>query len=202
MYTLYYTPGSCSLAVHIALQDLGFPHTIERVLKDKKTDKGTDFLSVNPHGYVPALRLENGEVLTECAAILQYLADKSGNNKAIPPFGSMARYRMTEWLNFIATELHKNIGSLFNKEMPDAWKTIIHERIQKRLDIVERQMTGKSFSFGENFTIADAYLFTVLRWCNWVGVDLAKWSNLSAYYKRLSDYPPIGAAMTAQGIKA
>jgi glutathione S-transferase len=199
---LYYAPGACSLAPHIILQELGKKFDLEKVdLRAKKTEIGSDFSKINTKGYVPTLELNaKGDVLTEVATILQYLADKAKATKLLPKAGTMARYRAMESLNFVATELHKNIGGLFNPAMPDDGKKAIISRVTVRLDWLNGILAKQNFLTGKSFSVADAYAFTVLNWCKNVGIDIAQWKNIVAYMGRVAARPAVQAAMKAEGL--
>lgn len=199
---LYYNPGACSLAPHILLQESKAKFTIEKVdLKNKATEKGEDFRKINPKGYVPTLKLDNGEVLTEGPAIMQYIADQAPATKLAPAAGTMARYRLQEWLNFITSELHKGFSPLFNPAVPDTYKTMVKENLGKRFDYLNDHLTKHNYLLGQDFTAPDAYLYTVLSWSGYVGVDLNKWSSLQAFFKRVGERPSVKAARTAEGLK-
>src|SRR5262245_19996239 len=162
---LYFSPGACSLSPHIVLREAGLPFDLEKVsLSKKQTAGGADFGSINPKGYVPTLQLDGGEVLTEGPAIVQYLADHKPEAGLAPKNGSMERYRLQEWLNFISTELHKQYSPLFNQKMPEEAKVLVREYLGRRIGHVARHLDGKQFLMGDHFTVADAYAFTVLRW--------------------------------------
>lgn len=198
---LYFSPGACSLSPHIILCESGFDYTLEKVnLTDKKTATGTDFLSINPKGYVPALQLESGEILTEGPAITQYLADKVPEKKLAPLAGTMERYRLLEWLNFISTELHKNFTPLFHPQSPEEPKQLARDTITARLEIVAKQLQETPYLSSSQFTIADAYLFTVLRWCRYVHINLDRWPVLPLYLQRIADRPAVHAAMHKEGL--
>lgn len=198
---LYYSPGACSLSPHIVLREAGLPFDLEKVdLKSKRTETGADFLAVNPKGYVPALRLDDGSVLTEGPAIVQYLADRAPDSGLAPAAGTPERYRLMEWLNFISTELHKSFGALFNPEMPDAWKTWVRGLLGRRLDFVAAQLGDRSYLMGETFSVADAYLFTILGWGRWVDVDIGRWSVLETYSGRIAGRQAVHAALVAEGL--
>lgn len=198
---LYYSPGACSLSPHIVLAEGGFTYDIERVdLATGMTATGAGYRTVNANGYVPALVLDDGEVLTEGPAIVQYLADRVPAKRLAPPAGTMDRYRLMEWLNFISTELHKAFSGLFNPQAPDAWKDLVKVQLSRRLDSVSTRLDGKPWLMGEDFTVADAYLFTVLGWCRYVGFDLAPWPALSAYLGRVGARPAVQAALKAEGL--
>ena len=153
---LYYSPGACSLSSHIVLNEGGFSFETEKVdLATKKTESGGDYTAINPNGYVPALVLEDGEVLTEGAAIIQYLADRVPEKKLTPPADTMERYRLQEWLNFISTELHKAFAPLFNPNAPEEWKTQMKDLLARRFDYVSKKLDGKQYLMGDTFTSAD-----------------------------------------------
>ncbi|MEW5891213.1 MAG: glutathione transferase GstA [Pseudomonadota bacterium] len=198
---LYYSPGACSLSPHIVLREGGFDFTLERVdLQTGVTETGRDYKTINPLGYVPALQLDDGEVLTEGPAIAQYLADRVPDKRLAPPAGTLARYRLMEWLNFISTELHKGFGALFNPVFPDEAKTIVRAQLERRISEAGRRLGSRSFALGEDFTVADAYLFTVLGWSRYVNVDLSPWPGLGAYLGRVAARPAVQAALAAEGL--
>ncbi len=198
---LYYSPGACSLSPHIVLAEAGLAYSIEKVdLKAKKTETGADFFAVNAAGYVPALVLDNGEVLTEGPAIVQYLADQVPEKKLAPSPGSFERVRLQEKLNFISTEIHKSFSPLFNPAAPEEWKTVARGLIGRRLDVVEQALAGRDYLLGD-FTVADAYLFTVLGWGRMVGVDVNEGRPLlAAYLKRVGSRPAVQQAMREEGL--
>ncbi len=198
---LYFAPGACSMAPHIMLHELGKKFTIEKVdLGAHKTEGGKDFMKINGKGYVPTLEIGKGEVLTEVATILQYLADKSKSTKYLPKAGTMNRYRAMETLNFIASELHKGIGGLFNPAMPDAGKATIKDRVAKRLAFVDGILAKQKFIAGKTFSVADAYAFTVINWCNHVGIDLGKYKNIGTYLGTIAKRPAVQATLKAEGL--
>ena len=177
---LYFAPGACSMATHIALRETGQSFDLEKVnLATKITQSGEDFTAVNPKGYVPALRLDNGEVLTESAVTLQYVADQKPASGMVPQAGSMKRYRMMELLNFISTEIHKSFGELFNPNITSAHKEHQIALIEKRCDFLSQQLEGKPYLTGDGFSVADAYLFTILAWSKLLDVDMTKWPILT-----------------------
>ena len=199
---LYYSPGACSLAPHILLQESKAKYTLEKVdLKTKITEKGEDFKKINPKGYVPTLQLDNGEVLTEGPAIMQYIADQAPTSKLAPAAGTMARYRLQEWLNFITSEIHKGFSPLFNPAVPDAYKTMVKENLGKRFDYLSEKLTKNNFLMGNDFTAPDAYLYTTLTWSGYVGIDLNRWPALQAFVKRVGDRPAVKAAHAAEKSK-
>lgn len=198
---LYLTPGVCSLSPHIVLEELGIAHETESVnLKTKVTASGANFLAINPKGYVPALQLGSGEVITEGPAIVQYLADLHPDKKLAPPNGSLARYQLQSWLNFIATELHKNFSPFFNPAAPDEMKAIARANIERRLGYVNEQLEGRQHLLGEDFTVADAYLFTVLGWSKVPQIDLAQWPHVQAFHARVATRPAVQRALKAEGL--
>ncbi len=199
MMKLYYAPGTCSFASHLALRESGLEFELERVdIRSHVTEHGTNFYDINPKGYVPALRMEDGEILTECAAVLQYIADKAPGKKLAAAAGTLARYRAQEWLHFISSEIHKSYGPMFNPATTPEAKAQLIERITNRLGHVARQLEGKTYLTGEDFTVADAYLFTMLRWSGMHGPDLAQWPALKAYFDRVSARPAVQAAIAAE----
>jgi glutathione S-transferase len=198
---LYYSPGACSLSPHIALAEAGLAYNVEKVdLKTKKTESGADFFAINAAGYVPALVLDNGEVLTEGPAIVQYIADLAPTKKLAPPAGSFERVRLQEVLNFISTELHKSFSPLFNPATPEESKTAARALIGRRLDLIEQKLAGRDYLMGE-FSVADAYLFTVTGWGRMVGVDIKEGRpRLGEYWSRVMARPAVKQAMTEEGL--
>jgi glutathione S-transferase len=198
---LYYAPGACSMAPHIALREAGLGFELEKVdLAAKKTEHGADYLSVNPKGYVPALALDGGEVLTEVQVILQYIADQAAGSSLAPQPGSIDRYRLQEWLGFIATELHKGFGPLWKPNTPDDYKLTVRENLARRFDYLDGQLGDSDYLAGAGFTIADAYGFTILNWTNLHDIDLSRWPNLKAYVGRVAARPKVQEAMRAEGL--
>ncbi|MGB7481623.1 MAG: glutathione transferase GstA [Burkholderiaceae bacterium] len=196
---LYFAPGACSLSPHIVLREAGLPFQLEKVdLRSKQTASGTDYRTVNPKGSVPALALDDGQVLTEGPAVVQYLADLVPEKQLAPAAGSMERYRLMEWLNFIGTELHKGFSPLFNPAMPQEAKQLTMERLLSRLDYLETRLGGDGFLLGAQFTVADAYLFVILRWGRAFDIDLARWPGIDAYFKRVEQRPAVQAALAAE----
>lgn len=201
MMKLYFTPGACSLSPHIVLRETGLPFELEKVDMDtKKTAGGADFYGINPKGYVPALMLDDGQVLTEGPAIVQYLADRVPGKRLAPPAGTMERYRLMEWLNFITAELHKNFGIFFTPGATEDCKNMAHASLIKRFDIVEKHLSKNKYLVGDTFTVADAYLFTIAGWGNFVNLDLAGWPALKAYHASLMERPAVRDAMKAEGM--
>ncbi len=198
---LYYGPGACSLSPHIVLNEGGFTYDTERVdLASGKTETGADYRAVNPNGYVPTLLFDDGQVLTEGPAIVQYLAELVPEKRLAPPAGTMERYRLMEWLNFISTELHKAFGALFNPKAPQDWKDIVKAQIIRRIEHASQRLAGKTYIMGDDFTVADAYLFTVLGWGKYVGIELTPWPTLTAYLGRVAARPAVQATLKAEGL--
>ena len=201
MVKLFYSPGACSMAAHIALREAGLSFQLERVdLKTKKMADGGDFRSLNPNGYVPVLLLDDGQVLTEGAVILQYVADRVPDRKLAPPAGTLERYRLQEWLNFIATEVHKVVGSLYNPAMPAEWQEQVRSLAGRRLGYVAQKLEGRDYLM-DGFTVADAYLYTILNWTRLVKVDLSDKPGLLAYMKRVGARPAVQEVLAAEGLK-
>jgi len=200
---LYFSPGACSLAPHIVLHEAGIAfQAVKTNTRERSTSDGSDFLRVNPKGYVPALLLDNGESLTECPAILQYLADLRPESGLLPPARSMDHYRVLEWVAFVATELHKGFGPIFRPGTPDDLKASTRERVAGRLDYSSRQLEGRAFAVGTQFTIADAYLYVVLGWMKPAGLDRERWPVLRDYHARIGARPAVKAARQAEGLPA
>lgn len=198
---LYYSPGACSLCPHIALIEGGFSFEKEKVdLATKKTETGADFAGINAKGYVPALQLNDGQLLTEVPAILQYLADQVPEKKLSPPAGSMERYRLQEWLNFISTELHKAFGGIFRA--PAEFRAPLKEQLARRLAYLSSSLEGQPFLMGDAFSVADAYSFTVLSWHKYLDFDLSPWPALGQYMGRISARPAVVQALEAEGLAA
>lgn len=198
---LYYSPGACSLSPHIALHEAGLAfQALAAPTKTHKLDDGTDYYTINPLGYVPLLELDDGTRLREGPAIVQYIADQVPAKKLAPANGSIARYQLQSWLTFIGTELHKNFSPLFNPASTDDVKNATKERLAGRLQWVDGELAGKQYLMGDDFTVADGYLFTVTNWAPRVGVDLSPYSNLNAYRARVAARPAVMAAMKAEGL--
>jgi glutathione S-transferase len=196
---LYYMPGACSVASHIALHEAGIPVDLVQVGRDKRTSDGQDFNQVNPKGYVPTLELDNGQKLTENVAVLAYIGGLKPDKKLAPAPGTFEHYRLLEWLAFINSELHKNFGTLFASSSEDV-KQFAKGNIVKRLTWLNGLIGAKPFLTGEQFTVADCYLFTVLSWAPHVGVDLAQWPAVKAYSERIVGRPAVQAALKAEGL--
>jgi glutathione S-transferase len=197
---LFYAPGACSLSPHIVLNEAGL--AFERVKVDTKSKAmpGGDFRSVNPLGYVPVLELDDGSILTEGPAIVQYIADKVPDKKLAPPNGSMERTKLQSWLNFISSELHKGFSPLFNAAMPQEAKQLFRERLATRFQHLDKHLADKDYLLGPTFSVADAYLFTVSNWAAHTDVDLSPFANVLAYRKRVAARPAVQAALKAEGL--
>ena len=199
---LYYTPGACSLAPHIASREVGVDVDLEQVdLREKKTKGGKDFWGINPKGQVPVLELDNGEHLTEAPAVLQYLADQKPGAGLVPAAGTADRYRVQEWLNFVGSELHKTYGPMFRPTTPEEFKKLSRENLGKRFDLLDKHFAGKKYLMGDKFTVADAYMFAVLRWSPRVEIDLGKWPHVQAYVDRVAARPKVQEALKAEGLQ-
>ena len=196
---LYFSQGACSLSPHIVLREAGLAFELVRVhLGSKKTQAGEDFRTINPKGYVPTLQLDDGQILTEGPAIVQYLADLRPATQLAPPNGTFERVRLQEWLNYISTEIHKGFSPLFSPKAPAEWKQLVREALAARFDFLVHSLGDKPFLMGDHFTVADAYLYTTLRWSRLVDIDLGKWPTLSAYVQRIAERPSVKAAMEAE----
>lgn len=200
---LYYTSGACSLASRIVLEETGMPYQSEKVdLRTKKTESGKDFSKVNPKGQVPCLELDNKEILTEGAVIVQYLADQVPAKNLIPKNGTLERYRCQEWLNFVATEMHKGFGPLVKPGHSEESKAKARVDLAPRFDYLAERVNGKTFLMGAQFTVADAYLFTILRWSEGCGIDMTKWPKLMGYFETIQNRPSVQNALKTEGISA
>jgi len=198
---LYYAPGACSLSPHIVARELGINVELKKVNnKEKKVEDGADFWQVNGKGYVPVLELDNGQRLTEGPAIVQYLADQKPESGLAPKNGTFERYQIQEWLNFLTSEVHKQFSPLFRPNTPEEYKPIAKENIGKRFDLIDKQLAGKDYLTGKQFTVADAYLFVLLGWTGPTGIDLARWPNLAAFHKRVGARPKVQEALQAEGL--
>ncbi len=198
---LFYTPGACSLAAHIALNEAGLDFSTHKVdLKTKTTEDGRDFTQLNPYGYVPALQLDNGEVLTEGAAIVQYIADLKPEAKLAPANGTLERYRLQAALTFINSEVHKTIGRLFTPGLGEDVQAATKAQIDLRLGQLSKQMTGKDWIANNHYSVADGYLFTVLGWLKFFDIDLGKWPVLAAHSARVAARPAVQKTLVAEGL--
>ena len=198
---LYYTPGACSMAPHIVLREAGLTFDLEKVdLGKKKTASGEDYNKINPKGSVPAIRLDDGQILTEVAVILQYLADFNPGAGLAPQAGTMARYRLMEWMNFVSSEVHKPFGPLFNADISEEWKEYQLNLLRRRFDYLAEHLAGAPYLMGDMYTVADAYLFTVLGWCKFIKFDLGTWPALQDYLGRVAARPAVTETMKAEGL--
>jgi glutathione S-transferase len=198
---LYYSKGACSLSPHIVLLEAGLPFSLEKIdFATKKTAEGADYLTINSKGAVPALQLDDGKVLTEGAAIVQYLADQKPESGLAPRAGTFERYQLMEILNYIASEVHKGFSPLFNPKISADWKASAVANLEKKLDWLSGFLANKTYLTGSTFTVADAYLFTVLNWAPGRGIDLAKWPVLGAYQSRVSQRPKVQQALKDEGL--
>lgn len=198
---LYYAPGACSLAPHIVLREAGYKFELDKVdFAAEKTAGGEYFFKVNPKGYVPVLKLDDGQVLTEAGVILQYLADRKPESGLAPEAGTMARYHLLEWINFISTEIHKSFGPLWRSNIPEQTRQDQKDLLAKRFAYVAGQLENKQYLTGEKFTIADAYLFTVLNWTGVLRIDLSKWPILQTYMARIGARVQVQEALKAEGL--
>ena len=200
---LYYSPLACSLSPHIVLREAGLPFELVRV--DLKThtvaSDGRDFRAIHPKGYVPLLELDDGQLLSEGPAIVQYLADRVPERQLAPANGTLARYRLQEWLGYINSELHKGFSPLFKPGQSEDAKNAAREQLGLRLDFIAAQLGEKPFLLGETFSVADAYLFVIINWGQWVGIDLARWPRLSAFHARVAARDSVRAAIDAEQAK-
>ena len=198
---LYYAPGACSLSPHITLCESGLPFDLVKVdLKAKTTEAGDDYTKINPKGSVPALGLDDGTVLTEGPAIVQMIADKAAAKSLAPANGSTERYRLQEWLNFISTDLHKSFGPLFAPTLSDETKQFFKDRIAKYFGYADKQLAGKDYLMGSQFSVADGYLFVMLSWAERMKIDISAFPNLTAYKARVAARPAVIKAMTSEGL--
>lgn len=197
---LYFSPGACSLSPHIVLREVGLPFTMEKVdLRSKLTASGGDYSAINPKGYVPALDTGDG-VLTEGPAIVQFLADRVPESNLVPPAGSMERYRLISWLNFIGTEVHKNYSPLFNPAASDDTRTTALANLSRRYAYLNDELAGKDYLLGAQYSVADVYLFVITNWARMVKLDLSACPNVLALHKRVGARPAVQEAMRAEGL--
>jgi len=200
MLILYYSPGACSQAPHILMHEVGIEHDSKRVdLRTKKLADGSDYLKVNPKGAVPALELENGEVLTENAVVLQYLGDRADSSGVLPALGNLRRYRVLELVNFITTELHKRFGLLFDREASKEFKDFVTRGLSTKLDYIDGRMGTGPFLMGEELTLPDPYLFVMTRWTDRV-IGLERWPNLRAFHERMLDRGSVRNVLGFEGL--
>lgn len=198
---LYYSPGACSLSPHIALKEAGIPFDLVKVdLKAKKLEDGSDYKAINPKGQVPALGMDNGEVLTEGPIIVQMIADKVPGKNLVPANGTAERYRLQEWLNFVGTELHKNFSPMFQPALSDDTKAFFKDRIMGKFAYINDALAGKDYLMGSQFTVPDGYLFTMLRWADGMKMDISGLKNLVAFKDRVGARPKVQEALAAEGL--
>jgi glutathione S-transferase len=196
---LYFSPGACSLASHIVLREAGLPFELVRVDTGvHKLKDGTDYYKINPKGYVPAIGLDDGQLLTEGAALLQYLGDLAPAANLIPKYGTLERFRANEWLTFVSSEIHKGYSPLFNPNLKDDAKAVLRAKLEKRLAEVDAHLATHKYLMGDTFTVADAYLYTVVSWSQGVGIDLSKLPHLAEYRQRIADRPKVREALQSE----
>ena len=201
MVKLYFSPGACSLSPHIVLRESGLPFELEQVnLQTKKLKSGGDFLEVNAKGQVPVLKLDSGDILTEGPAIVQYIADQKPESGLAPKAGSIQRYHVQEWLNFITSELHKSFTPLFRPNTPEEYVKISKENLANRFGFLDKELGKRQYLMGDKFTVPDAYAFTVVGWSRYKDIDLARWPNLKGYMDRVGARPKVQEAMKAEGL--
>jgi len=193
---LYFSPGACSLASHIVLREAGLPFELVRVdTGAHKLKDGTDYYGINPKGYVPAIGLDDGQLLTEGAALLQYIGDLVPAKGLIPKPGTLERFRANEWLTFVSSEIHKGYSPLFNKDLKDDAKAVLRAKLERRLGEVDKHLAAHKYLMGDTFSVADAYLYTVVSWSGGVGIDLAKFPHLAEYRQRIAERPTVKEAL-------
>jgi glutathione S-transferase len=198
---LFYSRGACSLAAHIVLHELGGKFDVEQVdLKSKQTAGGADYKKINPKGYVPALQLDDGELLTENVAILMYLSEVNPRSSLTPTGGERAKYRLLEWLGYISSEIHKTYSPFFSPATPDTYKGALQDKLKIRIGYVDAHLAGRQYLFGDQFSAADAYLFVVLNWSKGVNVDLSSFANVQAFQQRVAQRPAVQSAMRTEGL--
>jgi glutathione S-transferase len=198
---LYYSPGACSLSPHIALLEAGLPYDLVKVdVRAKKLENGDDYYQINPKGQVPALGLDSGEVMTEGPVIVQMIADQAAAKNLAPARDSAERYKLQEWLNFTTTELHKNFSPLFNPAIPDEVKAFFKDRIIGKFKYADEKLAGRDYLMGNQFTVADGYLYTMLRWADGHKMDLSGFKNLMAFKDRVGARPKVQEALTKEGL--
>jgi glutathione S-transferase len=198
---LFYSRGACSLAPHIVLHEADLQAELQRFdTKTRTLEGGGDFIRINPNGYVPVLQLDDGQFLTEAAVIVQYLADLKPQSGLAPAPGTLARYRLMQWLNFISSELHKGYSPLFSATTPEEYKTTVKHKLAQRLGYVDQKLAGTQYLLGDTFTVADAYLFVIVNWSRTTQVDLTTFANLQAFQQRVAHRPAVQAAMKAEGL--
>lgn len=203
MLTLFYSPGACSLSVHIALCENNLKFNLSKVdLATKRVIDGTDYMNSNPKGYVPMIQLEDGQKLTECAAILFYISEQNSKSLATIQPGSLQRYRLQEALTFVSSELHKSIGAFFDSALQGEYREKVSAKIKKRLDIIEQKLSNAEYLVGNDFTVADAYCFTILRWLNILdtGLKIVDWPKINAYWTKIYNRPQVQKALKEEGL--
>lgn len=199
---LYFVPGTCSMAPHIALREAGLAFELDRMdPATRRTERGEDYLKVNPKGSVPALRLDNGEVLTEVAVVLQYIADLNPESGLAPPAGTMPRYRLAEWLSYISADLHKQFSPFFNPRLPPEWRENQLSVLSRRFALPNERLASRPYLMGDRFTVADIYLYVVLRWADRFKIDLSEWPALAAHRVRIAARPATQTALAAEGLE-
>src|SRR5690554_804188 len=197
---LYYAPGACSLAPHILLKDTQLPHELEKVdLKAHKTQHGDNYYKFNTKGYVPLLELDNGEMLSEGPVIAQYICDQAGRDDLMPAAGTMARYRVMEWQNYVTSELHKSYSPLFKRDFNEEGKAWFRRALRQRYEYVDARLQENEFLTGSSFTAADAYLFVVTNWAAHTGVDLQNLGALDSFMSRVRAREAVQQALVAEG---
>ena len=198
LYDFVGAPNPKKVRIYLAEKGIAVPAEPVNIVTGE--NRAPEFLKKNPLGGLPVLQLDDGQALTEAAVIVQYVADKKPEAKLLPPAGSFERYRALEWLNYVATELHKGIGALFNPSLTDPWKQVLRDGLAPKFDYLTKRLEGKSFAFGDGFSAVDGYLFTVLGWPQYVGVDLAKWPVIKSYVDKIAQRPSVQAALKAEGL--
>jgi glutathione S-transferase len=198
---LYFSPGACSLSPHIALREASLPFELEQVdLRSKHTRSGVDLRTISAKGMVPVLQLDDGDILTEGPAIVQYIADRAPEAAIAPPLGSIERYHLMEWLNFITSELHKNFSPLFKPTTPDEYKKTVRDALFDRYAFLDRRLVDRPYLMGDRFTVADGYAFTVSNWTRILKIDLTPWPNVTAFMERMRGRPKVREALKAEGL--
>jgi glutathione S-transferase len=198
---LYYAPAVCSLAVHIVAREAELPISLEKFdLTTHKTEAGADFYTINPKGYVPAIELDTGELLTEVDAIVQFLADQVSPSPLAPAYGTLDRIRLQEWLTFISSEIHKGFSPLWYSGTPPEVKQMTKEKLAARFAYLDEKLAGRAYLMGEQFTVADAYLFTIVNWVNFLNIDISAYQHLKAFQERIASRPKVREALRAEGL--
>lgn len=197
---LYYTPGTCSLSPHIILRETGTPFQLVKTdIRAKTVDGGEDYRTVNPNGYVPALALDDGTLITEGPAIVQHIADQAGATNLAPANGTLARTKLQSWLNFVSTEVHKGFAPMFNPQMPEEAKALFRDKLRQRFAFLDKHFASNDYLMGNTFTLPDAYLYVVLRWGKPMQVDPAEYPNLKKFFDRIEARPAVQEALKAEG---